>query len=296
MYSIDALLELADAANLPRSSAWIRGLIRDGLLDRPRIRGVPGQRGGRQPGTWPAEQYELLSQLVERLGKGISRKALCELPVSVWLDKGPGHVPVRQVRRALRYSLDKPSKRTARRTARELAELLAGGEDFGRRDAQQLVNAFVDVAVAGVFNRDLLFDAARNLTDPDETGRTIGPLGPWIGPDGLVWMIQAHLTAREQLDELGEEIFQSARLVCRQATTAYSNLQPRLSTDPEVGPAVREMSPERIQETPSQLVLTTLGVLALHRETGIPARLTTNPELLRAIKLTLRNNSPPRPR
>jgi hypothetical protein len=285
---------------MPRSRPWIRTLVRDGLLDVPEIRGIPGHRGGRREGTWPAEQFELFLLLLELLPKGVPRKSLCDVPVGVWLDRGSGHVPVRQVRRALRASRLQPSKRAARDTGRFLAELFAGGHDLNRQDASELIDAFVNVAITGILDRSALLEAARRVIDPENIGREVGPLGPWIGPEGLVYMIQALLTAIERLDQLADDTFEQARSISPQVTTMYADLQPTLAADREVGAVFQEMTPERFGQDVCRSVLLTLGVLELNRQGSIPHSLppidTSSPGADTFATSGPPTKSPPRPR
>ena len=101
-YTADDFLRTADAAGMPRKVPWLRSFVRDGLLDQPEKHGLPGQRGGRAPGTWPRTQFQLFLALLDQMQKGVRQTAtLCNVPVSIWLYFGPEYVPVRQVRRAL---------------------------------------------------------------------------------------------------------------------------------------------------------------------------------------------------
>jgi hypothetical protein len=298
-YTVSDLLQAADAAGVHRSAPWIRTLISDGLLDQPQNHGIPGRRGGRQRATWPAEQFDLFSAELELIRSGVARTELCDIPVSLWLARGPGHVPVRQVRRALHASRRKPSKHAARQTARQLAELFAGGQDLSGRDGEELVAAFVDVATTGILDRDLLLQVARRVIDPEDAGRVIGPLGPWISHEGLVVSIQAHLTALERLDEFEESHFEAARPVCGQVIAMYEDLHPEWAEDPEVGQVFQTVTPEYIRKGACRLVLAVLGTMELSRQGAIPGTLASFE--VRAAPAALPdtgipNNSPPRPR
>jgi hypothetical protein len=276
MHTADDLLHTADAMDVPRSRPWIRKLVKDGLLDQPENHGIAGQRGGRQPATWPPEQFQLFVALLDAMHEGVAYGELCDIPVGIWLDRGPSDVPVRQVRRALRASRRQPSKRAARRTARLLAELFAGGADLSRRDSEELIDAFVGVAITGALDRDALLNAARRVTDPEDVGRTIGPLGPWIGHEGLVFAVEAHLTAWDRLDEFDESTFEAARAIHQQVTAMYRDLQPRLTSDREVGAAFKTLPPEHLRKRACRHVLASLGVIELSRQGAIPNSLTSS--------------------
>ena len=266
-YSADDFLHTAAAAGMPRSLPWLRSLITDGLLDQPDKHGLPGQRGGRGPGTWPYNQFQLFLALWEWIRQGIRRTAnLCNIPVGVWLYFGPEYVPVRQVRRALHTygaAYRTTSRRAARETARAVAEQFAGGSDMTRPDRDRLTELIVDAATTAKFDSDALINSARQIFDPGHTNRTAGPAVAALSPEAWVRTIEAHLTALDRLDALPESAFEDARLAHLQHMSTYIELQPRLARERDVGALHEPVTLEHLLNNACIHTIAVLGFIQL---------------------------------
>ena len=266
-YAADDFLSAASAAGMPRSLPWLRSLITDGLLDQPHKHGLPGQRGGRAPGTWPDTQFQLFLAVLAQMRKGIRRTAtLCNVPVGGWLYLGPDRVPVRQVRRALHTygaTYRTTSKRAARETARTVAEQFAGGSDMNRRDRDRLTELIVDAATTPTFDRDALINSARQIFDPEHTNRTVGlPVAP-LSPEAWVRTIEAHLIALDRLDALPESAFEDARLAHLEHMNNYIELQPKLARNRDVAALHEPVTREHLLSNACQHTIAVLGFLQL---------------------------------
>ena len=244
---------------MPRSRAWIRTLVDDGLLDVPDKHGRSGRRGGRTDGTWSETQFRLYLAELEQIRQGSGRAELCHLPVRLWLRLGSDHAPVRQIRRALRtYSRYATSKRQARTTAMQLAKFYSGG-DVTRRGIKDLVDA------SAPFDPDSFREAARRLIDPENTGRTLGPAGVQIGAETHVLVVEAYLTGIAQLENVDESTFETVRHLLLQRTQRYTELHPSLVHHREVGEAFATISPRTLLKQPCGYVLMILGSLVRER-------------------------------
>lgn len=283
-YTADDFLRAASDAGISRSLPWLRSLVRDGLLDQPDKHGLPGQRGGRAPGTWPRTQFKLFSTLLDQMQKGTTQTAtLCNVPVFLWLYFGSEYAPVRQVRRALgtygaQYRVI--SARRGRYTARQVVELFGGGRDMSRRDRDRLVKEIVAVGRSGALDRESLIDAAGRIFDPEQRGRKVGPDGARLDVEGWVRMIEARLTALDRLYELDDSAFEDARLAHHQHLAEYVELQPGFGRDRETGAMHEPITFERLLNSACIDTLTILGFLELARERGP----------------SITDKSPPRPR
>jgi hypothetical protein len=236
-------------------------------LDQPEKHGLPGQRGGRAPGTWPHSQFQLFSALLAQMRQGVRRTAtLCNVPVGIWLNFGPDHVPIRQVRRALHTygaTYRTTSRRAARETARTVAEQFAGGPDMTRRDREQLTELIVNAATTATFDRDALINSARKIFDPGRTNRTVGPDRAPLSPEAWVRTIEAHLVALDRLDALSDSAFEDARLAHNQHMNTYIELQPRLARNRAVGALHEPVTPEYLLSNACLHTIAVLGFLQL---------------------------------
>jgi len=283
-YRAEDFLSAANSAGMPRSKPWLRSCVRDGLLDQPERHGLPGQRGGRAPGTWPETQFQLFLALLDQMQKGVRQTAtLCNVPVSLWLYFGPEYVPVRQVRRALgTYGAQyrATSARRGRYTARRLARLFAGGPDMSRRARDQLVEAIVTASRSGRLDRDSLIASVGRIFDPEQRGRTMGPDRARLSPEGWVRTIEARLTALDRLDALEDWAFEDARLAHHRHLAEYVELQPKFARDREIGAMFEPITLEGLFSSACIDTLTIFGFL----------------ELARKRSPTIPNKSAPRPR
>ncbi len=258
--STDDLLRTAEEHDLRRSRPWARTLVDDGLIDRPRNHGIRGRRGGRAPATWPQSQFQLFVALLEQMRNGVGRRELCHLPVELWLRAGPDAVPVRQVRRVLRtYSRSAVSRREAKETAVRLAQLYAGGDEASR-ESRILTSALTSL------DRDQFLEAGGRLVDPEENGRALGPTGLEMDHETHALVLDSYLTGLASLDDADDDIFTATRDRYLQIAQAFPDLRTQLLSDPEVGEAVAQTSPDALTEHPCPYVLMLIGQLILERQ------------------------------
>jgi hypothetical protein len=283
-YAADDFLRAANAAGVPRKMPWLRSLVKDGLLDQPDKHGIPGQRGGRVPGTWPESQFRLFLAVLDQMNRGMKRTAtLCNVPVSLWLYFGPEYVPIRQVRRALgtygaQYRTTSASR--GRYTARQVALLFGGGPDMSRRDRNRLVEAIVTASRSGSYDHDSLIAAAERIFDPERRGRLMGPHRARVSPEGWVRVVEARLTALDRLDAFEDWAFEDARLAHLGHLADYDELQPKFAQDRKIGEMFEPLTWDLLLQTACIDTLTILGFLELARERnpGIPDKSAPRPQ------------------
>jgi hypothetical protein len=268
-YTAEDLLRAAKDAGMPRSAAWLRSLVNDGLLDRPDKHGIAGQRGGRAPGTWPENQFRLFLALLDQMQKGAKQTAtLCNVPVGLWLYFGPEYAPLRQVRRALSTYATQywpTSAHRGRHAARHTARFFAAGSDMTRRDRERLTDAIVTLTRTGTLDHDALITAAGRIFDPEGRGREVGPTNARISPESWVRIIDARLTAIAEFSVLDDQAFEDARLAHHRHLDDYIERQPEFACDREVGAIFEPVTVEHLLKNACIDTLTILGFRELAR-------------------------------
>lgn len=265
VYASD-LLRLAESKlGEERKIGWLRSLGSAGLLASPKIHGIPGERGGRRPGTWSAGDLALFDRVVSSMARGQSRRQLCNIIASAWLEAEPPRIAISQLRKALRtYRDGVSSHRSTRRVGLELAELFAGGPGMSRPARRRFLDAFERALHDGDINPPMLDSA---IFDPEGIGPP--PVQSAIGPKGLVVFLEAWKAGCEGLDEFDETTFGRARLLFERISHRCVEIMPRLSQSPRVGFAFAAGARERLQADACAYVLLALGLVALSQRAAI---------------------------
>ena len=188
---------------------------------------------------------------------------LCNIPVGMWMYFGDQYVPLRQVRRALTTwsaSYTYVSEAAAKRGARRLADQLPKTRRAARTE---LIDVIAKAAYLGKVDRPILVDALAAALDPDQSDRTVGPVGATLTPDSYADLIEARLLAATTLDEIPENVFRRARLTQIRALDAYVQHQPELATDPKLGHIFTPATLEQLTQNACVDLLTTVGFLQL---------------------------------
>jgi hypothetical protein len=202
----------------PRTSSWLRSMIRHGWLSSPRVHGIPDQRGGRAPGTWTDADRRLFKRVLEAMRHGADRAELCDVVALAWLDDTDGCVQLRQLRRALRTYRDMSwSQRANRQAVSRLADHLARGPGMSRAARSRFIDAFQHALRDGAIDPDALTWAA---FDPDGVGPP-----PWrgaISPTGVIVMLRAWQAGCHHIDRVDDDALETAREPCRTILQALS--------------------------------------------------------------------------
>jgi hypothetical protein len=184
--------------------------IERGLIDKADLQSK-GYKDGVH-GTWSRNQLELLAVVVRKRQEVEHIAALCNLPVGVWLYWGEDHVPLRQVRRALktwskRAYLSEPSSKEAARSV--LRDIDSPGASPA--DRKQFVKEISRSLHKGVFNDDTLLPLMWRIYDPAGKGivRTRG--GVEMTPDALLRFLKMRTWVTRTLDEVPDTVFHWAR-------------------------------------------------------------------------------------
>lgn len=266
---------VADAANAGYN-ATVR-LIRDwaevGLLDYPQKRSA-GKGHGSSPALYTANQRMLfLTLLGHRAGNGIS--SISRIPVSIWMYWGDQHVPLRQVRRAMRTWIGDPrvSMRRARDTANEILRQLDSPRAT-KTARRELVETLAHIAyTARPGNRpdyEQLEQAVRDVFEPGskQIRRAVGhPAAPLVA-DAVVDLMKARLAAVGLLnsDALPDNAFHQARQVHLVAYAEYAaQRQSYAAAAPPQNPSMYEpVTAEIALSSACGHLLTAIGMAALH--------------------------------
>lgn len=267
-YTAAELLAEANAAGTPASGRLITDWLEQGLLDHPRRRGLG--RGKGVVGAWPEDQRELFLVLLSHRSRGVKRLvALCNVPVTVWLDSeglDRDYVPLRQVRRCLATwaSYRTGSARAARRAAEQLITQW-GAQPVSRRARRSLIDAVSRATGGAKLDRGALLDAARHAFASERLAEL------WTAT------VEARFAAIEQLDEIDDQTFEAARLEVNRSAAAYGQRQLGATT----GDARRQRATEVVNELANNACVSLVTALGF--------------ELTRRHGQTIPGKSAPRP-
>ncbi len=257
MTSEDLLRKAREVLGESRSEAWLRSLIRDGLLSSAQKRGIAGQRGGRERGTWPEDQYFLFLDVLDALRVQPRRQSLCNIVVNSWLTGERPSVHTPQVRRALRtYRSAVGNRRESRKLAQQLAQLFeAEPETMSRSMRTRFTDAFEKALHDGDVNRDALNSPAF----ADQVGQT--ELGRWLGPLGLTTTLEVFVVGRQQVDLAQDQELEAAKELHRKVLALAVAYVPQLAQDDAVGVFLDADSTSFLQREVSLFVILALGVM-----------------------------------
>lgn len=256
-FTLSELVTEAQARGYEVTERRLHDWVAKGLIDRPQRRGL-----GRGRGTvafWPPEQLHLLVELLRRRDQGLVLATLCNIPVWTWVFWGERYVPLRQVRRALRtYArrYGRGSMRSARIGATQaIASFL--GDVSGAK-----VNRLRDtIALAGVRGR---LDEGLRAEILERFGALIADRPDLEGiEDTFVRIVQARMTAIENLDGFSDQEFEQARLVNLQSVSQYRQQQPQLAASASAPGMFDELTEAHILNNACLNILTILGMEAM---------------------------------
>jgi hypothetical protein len=173
-----------------------------GLLDVPDRRGRARGRG--VVATWRDPQFRLFLTILEHRSD-VSRKnlsALCNIPVWIWLRWGDDHVPLRQVRRAMKtwvVPVMGSSRAKAEAGGRKvLSDLkLLGAE---RADRKRLLAHLTKLQVTGYkkFHPAILRPIVEAVIDPESKDAPVGPAGATTSADTYLGSARSSSAVCEQ--------------------------------------------------------------------------------------------------
>lgn len=257
MTSEDLLRKAREVLGESRTEAWLRSLIRDGFLSSADKHGIAGQRGGRKPGTWPEDQYFLFVDVLDAFHVQSRRQTLCNIVVHSWLTGERPSVQTAQVRRALcTYRDAVGNRRESRKLAQQLAQLFeAEPETMSRSMRTRFIDAFEQALHDGDVNRDALTSPAF----ADQIGQT--ELGRWLGPLGLITMLEVLVVGRKQVDLAQDQELEAAKQLHRKVLELAAVYVPRLAHDDAVGAVLDGDSTSFLHREGSLFVILALGVV-----------------------------------
>jgi len=235
------VLDLVEAARPHRPDASVRMVrrwVQFGLLDAPSRRGLGRGRG--IEATWSRNQRRLFIELTRAQQRGASISSLCNMPVWLWLWWGDPYVPLRQVRRALdtwAEARTNPSWSDALHVARAVVGKLAIAGT--KRSVLRLFRQTIADQAAGAFDRDALRDAARDAIE-GEARRRRGPIGAQLDASRYADLVAMRFEALDHLADLGDDVFESARLLLHHAKADYDQKRPAFEADADLGPLFAE--------------------------------------------------------
>jgi hypothetical protein len=260
-YTDRDLCSQAAVHGLSASRRLIDDWVSAGLLDRPQRHGLG--RGMGSEAWWWAPQLALFLALLQHRREVTQIAPLCNIPIWIWLTDGDSHVPLRQVRRALRTwggRVGKGSLSAAREQARRVVGVLSQAH-ARTKDQRMLQEAASKWIYDGTLDSDKLLALVRPVIDPHMTGRPRGPTEAPLTPEGYVRLVTARVRALNGIETIDDALYYQARDTYRSFLDWYWDRIPQLAADPDLG---------RLFSTPdlSQLInkaclqlITSLGLL-----------------------------------
>lgn len=272
-YTKAELLAEAHAAGFSVSDRLITDWVSLGLLDKATRRGRGRGRG--LTATWPAQQRELLLAVLSKRQETPHIAPLCNIPVFVWLWWGDAYIPTRQVRRALNTWIGKNERGRSWRAAHEAATAVA--DQFAHSDAPAsaraaFVRTIAETIVGRPFDPDLILRQLRDVFDPHQENRSIGPPALNFRPEHFVLIVRDRLAAISGLREerVDEEIFHWARREYRVSRRDYEKIVLSIAHDPEAvdtffrktpgGVAVPDITLDDVANNACRDLLTMIGL------------------------------------
>ncbi len=206
---VSDLLKLAAGAGYEVTPRLITDWVSLGLLDRPDGHGLGRGRGRRY--TWPSQQGKLFLAVLEK-HKAVKRPILANIPVGIWLLFSDGHVPLRQVRRAVTtWANAYGTVSFARAKAgAEQTLLQLHHPDSEAEDREQLRQLLTQIGRTGAVDINALRYATSRVIDPRGSGVARGPLG-LLTTDAYLQIIAARIEGLRSLDTAPNDEYYGAR-------------------------------------------------------------------------------------
>ncbi len=279
-YTKVELLEAAREKGFSPSARLIADWVGLGLLDQPTKRGLGKGRG--TTATWPDQQLQLFLVLLNKKRETKLIPPLCNVPVGVWLYWGEQYVPIRQARRALTTWANGRARATSWRAALGTGRQLA--DDFAHPQAtkaarERLIELVAQAAYGKPFNGIEILGAFREVFDPANQGRTVGPAAAAFTPEHYVWITEARISAVAALrdHQLDDDAYRWARgeyLTSRREYEQY--VVDQIAADPEAarifftttegGVVLPDTTLEKVMNRACVDLLTVLGIYLKYRE------------------------------
>jgi hypothetical protein len=226
--TIADLLDDAASRGHTASERMILDWVGEGLLDHPQRQPL-GRGKGSDRALFSSSQRELFNVLIDQRDRTVDGKpavrrlaTLTNVPVWIWLTASDEHVPLRQVRVALRTyvrTYHRASERRATVSSRELLTRLAHPESTAK-DRHAFTRVVSLAAGSGEFDRVAFLDAARRVSDPHNRGVLVSPDAALLNE--LATEIEARYIGGAVLEEFTDTDYERARWIRRQTWNDYT--------------------------------------------------------------------------
>ncbi len=249
--TVNDLIADAKQAGFPATQRMIMDWQSVGLLDYPTAQGGKGRGHGSNKKLYSANQRRLFLALLAKRSQTSRVVTLTALPVYLWVYWGDEYVPLRQMRRALRFYIDralKPSLEGRRQTAAKVVAQLRHPQASQTR-VNKLERLLVTAMHEGPGLNDAIETEMQAVFDPFDEGRVVGPPGVRLSVDRVMRIAIAVELATGALSRddqsVSDELFRHARELLRASMTAYLKQQPDLAL--HAGELTREFAPVTAQ-------------------------------------------------
>jgi hypothetical protein len=233
--TVDDLIADAKRTGFPATQRMIMDWQSIGLLDYPTAQGGRGRGHGSNKKLYSANQRQLFLTLLAKRSQTSRVVNLTAIPVYLWTYWGDEYVPLQQMRKALRFYIDKalkPSLNGRRQRAAQITAQLRHPQASQTR-VNKLERLLVKAMHEGPALNDAIETEMQAVFDPFDEGRVVGPPGVRLSVDRVMRIAIAVEFAVSVLsrDDQGvsDELFRAARELLRASMTAYLNEQPDLA-------------------------------------------------------------------
>jgi hypothetical protein len=249
--TVDDLIDDAKRAGFPATQRMIMDWQSIGLLDYPTAQGGRGRGHGSNKKLYSANQRQLFLTLLAKRSQTSRVVNLTAIPVYLWTYWGDEYVPLQQMRKALRFYIDKalkPSLNGRRQTAAQITAQLRHPQASQTR-VNKLERLLVKAMHEGAGLNDAIETEMQAVFDPFDEGRVVGPPGVRLSVDRVMRIaisVEFAVSVLSRDDQgVSDELFRAARELLRASMTAYLNEQPDLAL--HAGELTREFAPVTAQ-------------------------------------------------
>ncbi len=231
-YKAEDLIAYANTVRAGANRRQVTEYISLGLLDHPRKPGL-GRGAGSAPGTWSSAQRELFRVLWAQRPL-LTTAELCNFPVYLWMFWGDQHVPLRQVRKAMKTWFSRVQFVSAAAADYAAGEML---KVFGKQGSSRANRQLLAQALHG--RKPDLDEVQQEISRAAKTRAAIRVRGREqevvVDDQVMMGLLRGRVSAEEQLARFPDSLYEWARFFALFGESAYAHEQPALGVDQEHG-------------------------------------------------------------
>jgi hypothetical protein len=264
--TVDDLIADARKVGIAATQRMIMDWQSIGLLDYPAAQGGKGRGRGRRKALYCGNQRRLFLELLEVRRDNPKMVNLSKLPVYWWIYWGDEWVPVRQMRRTMRFYLDKalkPSHDGCRRTAAALVAQFRH-QKANQTQVVQLERLLSEAMYVGHGFDESLRARIQAVSDPLNERPTVGPPGAQLSVESVedvMINVTAPDLAANALSRNDEDV--SDGLFYQARGRLHAKLGRSLSEQPDLALHARSLREELVPEAATGLIDRCRGELLL---------------------------------